>query len=169
MKAPTDRKYQHDYYLRHREELLPRHRISWRNHNLRHPEVTTLRNRISCRNYYNRQHHPEKLPELFPERRIVTRTTTGEGTSTARRDTFHSYTESANYRGSPCKECGEIIEVYSRSGYCRDCWHWQRLMSRPTAEGRKCWHCGNQVMKIYKTNKGKCFLKCTECGATDNE
>lgn len=31
-----------------------------------------------------------------------------------------------NYEGLPCKWCGEIIEVYSLSGYCRECWHARR-------------------------------------------
>lgn len=28
-----------------------------------------------------------------------------------------------NYEGTPCKECGAIINEYSRSGFCRKCWH----------------------------------------------
>ncbi len=132
--------YQHDYYLRHREELLPIHRIA-------------------SRNSYNRKHHPGLLPELLPERRTTARAST----------TLTRYAEPMSCRGDSCIDCGEIIEVYSQSGYCRDCWHHRRLMSRPTAPGRKCWNCGNQEMKIYKTNKGKCFLKCPNCGATDNE
>jgi len=31
-----------------------------------------------------------------------------------------------DFRGKPCKNCGEIIEVYSRSGLCRKCWHSNR-------------------------------------------
>jgi len=31
-----------------------------------------------------------------------------------------------NYEGEPCKECGEVITVYSASGYCRKCWHKKR-------------------------------------------
>ncbi len=31
-----------------------------------------------------------------------------------------------NYRGLPCKECGDTIRVYSTSGYCRRCWHQRR-------------------------------------------
>ncbi len=83
--------------------------------------------------------------------------------------TLTRYAEPMSCRGDSCMECGEIIEVYSQSGYCRACWHQRRLMSRPTAPGKKCWNCGNQEMKRYKTNKGKCFLKCPNCGATDNE
>ncbi len=29
-------------------------------------------------------------------------------------------------RGEPCKGCGQIILVYSSSGYCRECWHKRR-------------------------------------------
>jgi len=31
-----------------------------------------------------------------------------------------------DYKGQPCKQCHEIIEVYSTSGYCRKCWHKRR-------------------------------------------
>ena len=31
-----------------------------------------------------------------------------------------------NYQGEPCKDCGEVIEHYCRSGYCRKCWHKRR-------------------------------------------
>ena len=31
-----------------------------------------------------------------------------------------------NYQGKPCRACGEIIEVYSLSGFCRDCFHARR-------------------------------------------
>lgn len=31
-----------------------------------------------------------------------------------------------DYRGTPCKQCGEIIDAYSLSGYCRACWHKNR-------------------------------------------
>lgn len=28
-----------------------------------------------------------------------------------------------NFQGSPCRKCGQIIKVYSSSGFCRDCFH----------------------------------------------
>ena len=31
-----------------------------------------------------------------------------------------------DYRGEFCKKCGEIITVFSTSGYCRRCWHEKR-------------------------------------------
>ena len=31
-----------------------------------------------------------------------------------------------NYQGQPCKGCGEIIQVFSSSGYCRKCFHKKR-------------------------------------------
>jgi len=32
-----------------------------------------------------------------------------------------------NYQNKPCKSCGDIITVYSGSGYCRKCWHAKRM------------------------------------------
>ena len=31
-----------------------------------------------------------------------------------------------NFQGKPCRACGEIIEVYSLSGFCRECFHARR-------------------------------------------
>jgi len=31
-----------------------------------------------------------------------------------------------DHKGEPCRECGEMIRVYSLSGLCRKCWHKNR-------------------------------------------
>ena len=47
-----------------------------------------------------------------------------------------------NYQGQTCKSCGEIIQVYSTSGLCRQCFHARR----------------------YHSNRGDCKFYCAVCG-----
>lgn len=74
-----------------------------------------------------------------------------------------------NFEGTKCRQCGDIIEVYSRSGYCRDCYHNRRtkLINLPLVPGVKCWNCGEAAMREYQREQRTC-LKCDSCGATQN-
>ena len=62
---------------------------------------------------------------------------------------------SFNHKGEPCKQCGETIEVYCLSGYCRTCWHSNRNRAKiitPKIEkaldaSRRCKCCGRIIEK----------------------
>lgn len=43
-----------------------------------------------------------------------------------------------NYEGLPCKWCGDVIQVYSRSGYCRACFYNRRGLSKTIRNCSKC-------------------------------
>ncbi len=76
---------------------------------------------------------------------------------------MNNYYREGNYEGQPCRGCGEIIQVYSRSGYCRDCFHGKKSHM---VEGLACWNCGQLSMR---TSRNSIYSKCTICGATANE
>lgn len=56
---------------------------------------------------------------------------------------------SFNHQGEPCKCCGETIEVYSLSGYCRKCWHKNRkrriFPTRVLDLNHRCTNCGRVI------------------------
>ena len=53
-----------------------------------------------------------------------------------------------NYKGLPCKKCGEIITVYSLSGLCRKCWCASHpCISQPVKQIIKnCIRCGKKIV-----------------------
>lgn len=50
-----------------------------------------------------------------------------------------------NYQGQPCRNCGEIISVYSLSGLCRNCWR-SRVKTK-----KYCSCCGKSITPYSRT------------------
>lgn len=59
-----------------------------------------------------------------------------------------------NYQGKACRTCGEIIKVYSLSGFCRECFH-ARRGGRPNYNKHRYGDLGARGDKVFCANCGR--------------